>query len=68
MIAADLHGEAAERTVPPYMKGVVQDLRERGHTVAVRRSDRNGSWYYRIDGDKERRANQVCHRFREYGY
>ena len=63
----DLHGEAAEARCPPYMKGVVQILREKGHAVAVRRSARNGSWYYGVDGDRERLGGPLCRIFARYG-
>lgn len=63
----DLHGEAAEVSCPPYMKGVVQILREKGHAVAVRRSARNGSWYYSVDGDRERLGGPLCRIFARYG-
>lgn len=60
MSTADLYGEEAERTIPPAVRGVVEMLRAKGHTVNVRRSARNGSWYYRVDGEKEVRGGRLC--------
>lgn len=56
----DLHGEEAERSIPPAVRGVVEMLRTKGHTVDVRRSARNGNWYYRVDGGKEVRGGRLC--------
>jgi hypothetical protein len=52
--------------LPPAMTVVVAILRDRGHSVDLRR-DRNGSIRYRVDGDRERNALQVCNRFSHYG-
>lgn len=67
MSAADLHGAEAERTVPPAMQGALVVLRGRGHTVTVRRSGRNGSWYYTVDGGRELRGGALCRKFADYG-
>jgi len=68
MSATDLHGEEAERTVPPATQGTLYVLRQRGHIVTVRRSARNGSWYYSVDGNKELRGGPLAERYRKLGY
>lgn len=68
MSAADLYGEDAERTVPPAVQGALFVLRNKGHVVHVRRSARNGSWYYSVDGAKELRGGPLLKRYRRLGY
>ena len=62
-MSADLHGEEAERTVPPAVKGVLIAIRESGHPVAVRRSARTGSWYYRVNDRAEVRGGKLCRQY-----
>lgn len=38
--------------IPPYPAAIVTLLRERGHSVAIRRN-KHGSYRYRIDGGRE---------------
>lgn len=57
---------AAGRVVPPYPAGIVELLRARGHTVALR-VDRNGSFRYRVDRRPEWKAIQMS-RFYERTY
>lgn len=50
----------------PAARATVEILRQKGHTVAVRRN-RNGSWRYAVDGAPETDALTMSNRFRHYG-
>lgn len=52
----------AERHMPPGPRGVVEELRRRGHTVAVR-MNRYGSLRYKVDGRAESNAMAMTSRF-----
>lgn len=52
--------------IPPYPAALVQLLRDRGHTIAIRQQ-RTGSLRYRIDGGRELQAIEMDRFFiREY--
>jgi hypothetical protein len=53
-----------ERAMPPMAQGTVKMLRDRGHTVTVRR-DRNGSLRCTLDNERERNALQLSNRLRK---
>jgi hypothetical protein len=60
-------GREAERRMPPHAAGTVKMLRERGHTVVVRRN-RFGSLRYTLNGERERTALELSNRLRKlYG-
>jgi hypothetical protein len=45
-------------SVPPYPRGIVELLRAKGHTVALRQN-RHGSIRYRVDGGRELQAIEM---------
>lgn len=47
-----------EIRIPPYPRGIVELLRQRGHMVAVRQQ-RTGSLRYAIDGGRELQAIEM---------
>jgi hypothetical protein len=54
----------AERRMPPMAQGTVQMLRDRDHTVTVRRN-RFGSLRYTLDAERERTAFELSNRLRK---
>lgn len=49
---------SADFFIPPHPAGVMQLLRERGHTVTARQQ-KTGSLRYRIDGGRELQAIEM---------
>lgn len=71
IVAASADGPApfrnGEHRMPPHPRGVVELLRRAGHTVVVREKARNAGLAYRLNGERERTAQQLTNRARKLG-
>lgn len=62
VITVDEKRADPERYMPPHPRGIVESLRQRGHTVTVR-VNREGSHRYAVDGARETDAHTMTNRF-----